>query len=108
MQINVLWSAVMSWVGATGATRLNEQPGLWKRHTVEAAGIGPFVIKVNPHEEEIDGVQPFDVVIGDDASLPGAVAILGPGGGVVLVGGPGEDGLIKHFQAQPEHGVKGA
>jgi len=104
LPINELWAACCAWAANTGLKNINQGAGLTKLRAQKAGDLGPFDVKFNPHKEEIDGVPPFHVFIGNEEWFPGVVAIVGPAGGQMIASRtPGEDeaGLIDYFQSNP-------
>lgn len=102
MKVNMLWAAVMGWAASTGAKDIGSTPGLWESRVEQIGNVGPFDIKINPHKNEIDGIPPFGVFIGNKDYFPGLIALLGPSGGAVMHSrdeGENENGLIEFFNA---------
>lgn len=98
-----LWASIMSWAVSTGAKDIGNQPGLWHRKTEKRGSLGPIDVRINPHDEEIDGVPPFNVKLGMDDYFPGIIGIVGPDGGVLMNSpneGENEGGLVAHFKEQ--------
>jgi hypothetical protein len=103
MSISTLFFAVVEWMDAAGAKDLAQLPGLWVGKTQEAASIGSIDVSFNPHDVDIQDIPPFHARLTMDAFFPGLIAVVGPGGGM-LIGSANpaenEQGLISHFEAQ--------
>lgn len=102
MQITELFAAVTEWAIATGDRDISKRPGLWHRKTEKIGNIGPLDVRINPHDETIDAVPPFNIRIGMDDKFPGLIALIGPTDGIVMaspIEGEDEAGLIAHFKA---------
>ena len=95
-----LWAAVMSWAASTGAKDIAKTPGVWHGKTEKRGELGPLDVRINPHDDTIDGVPAFHAKIGMDDYFPGLIALVGPNGGMVMgsrVKGEDEAGIIAHF-----------
>lgn len=98
-----LWSAVLGWAASTGAKNIKQTPGLWYGQTKDDGLIGPLDVRINPHEQEIEGIPTLGCRIGMDDRFPGFIALVGPDGGTLVLSPypfEDEDGLIKHFRKQ--------
>lgn len=89
--ISELYMEVVGWAVANGATRIDMTPGIWVGETSD------YTVKVNPHDEEIDGLE-FGQMSIEHKTLFAKIAVLFPSGGQVV--GVTEDDLIEHFRAE--------
>jgi hypothetical protein len=103
MQINELFSAVMTWAAFTGSKNIQELPGCWQGETKKLGDLGPFKVQINGHDEQIDHIPAFHASIEMPGYFPGLIAIVGPRGAVIVgsrTKGEDEAGLIDYFKAQ--------
>lgn len=89
-QFSTLWTTVMKWVATHKPDRLDLLDGLWKGETED------WVVAVNGHDREIEGLAPFHVRLDHRKYL--VTAVFGPHGGLIG-GGMSEEEAQRSFDA---------
>lgn len=90
MQCSELFAEIATWACAVGASDLHRHEGLWRGETDE------WVVEINGHDEEVDGLPFAHARISNKNYL--ALAIVSPAGGGIVGGFP-ELEIIEHFRA---------
>lgn len=90
-EVAPLFAVLAAWAVGQGAEGANRQPGLWHGETED------WDVKMNPHEETIEGVDPFTWQCTHKTAFL-AIAVVGVTGGCII--GPTEEEVIEHFRAR--------
>ena len=92
--------AIAEWGARIGAVKLNEHPGVWTGKAAALDGYGPLTVKVNAHNDEIDGIPPYNFVVHPTENPLAFMVMVNPYGGSMIGGSDDlEDRLIEHFDA---------
>lgn len=97
-----LFLTCMEWALSLDA-RIRTAPSIWRGQTRQTGTQGPYSVRINGHDQAIEGIKGNHILIETVEAHPRVIAMLSDKEEQLLGSHPGESeaGLLAHFQKQP-------